>query len=145
MADALYWLYSLKSIKLAVLRCWVAQAAGTTSFFSDCPLSQPLFEASFDFRVQLAGRMCVPCVLSWGCSLSRLPGEWSGLRCGPFCLISLPQTRLGLLPPIIESRNHRIVGVGRDLCGSSSPTLLPKQGHLQQAAQDPVQAALEYL
>jgi len=26
-----------------------------------------------------------------------------------------------------ESQNHRIVGVGRDLCGSSSPTLLPKQ------------------
>jgi len=26
--------------------------------------------------------------------------------------------------------------VGRDLCGSSSPTLLPKQGHLQQAAQN---------
>jgi len=25
-------------------------------------------------------------------------------------------------------------GVGRDLCGSSSPTPLPKQGHLQQAA-----------
>ena len=34
-----------------------------------------------------------------------------------------------------ESQNHRMVGVGRDLCGSSSPTLLPKQGHLQQAAQ----------
>jgi len=32
-----------------------------------------------------------------------------------------------------ESQNHRIVGVGRDLCGSSSPTLPPKQGHLQQA------------
>jgi len=31
-------------------------------------------------------------------------------------------------------------GVGRDLCGSSSPTPLPKQGHLQQAAQDLVQA-----
>jgi len=31
-----------------------------------------------------------------------------------------------------------MVGVGRDLCGSSSPTLLPKQGHLQQAAQDPL-------
>jgi len=44
-----------------------------------------------------------------------------------------------------ESQNHRIVGVGRDLCGSSSPTLLPKQGYLQQAAQDPVQAGLEYL
>ena len=38
-----------------------------------------------------------------------------------------------------------MVGVGKDLCGSSSPTLLPKQGHLQQAAQDRVQAGLEYL
>ena len=46
---------------------------------------------------------------------------------------------------IAESQNHRIVGLGRDLCGSSSPTLLPKQGHLQQAAQDLVQAGLEYL
>ena len=35
--------------------------------------------------------------------------------------------------------------VGRDLWGSSSPTSLPKQGHLQQAAQDLVQAGLEYL
>ena len=42
-------------------------------------------------------------------------------------------------------QNHRMVGVGRDLCGSSSPTLLPKQGHLQQAAQDLVQAGLLYL
>ena len=41
--------------------------------------------------------------------------------------------------------SHRMVGVGRDLCGSSSPTLLPKQGRLQQAAQDLVQAGLEYL
>ena len=32
---------------------------------------------------------------------------------------------------ITESQNHRMVRVGRDLCGSSSPTLLPKQGHLQ--------------
>jgi len=38
-----------------------------------------------------------------------------------------------------------MVGVGRDLCGSSSPTPLLKQGHLQQAAQDLVQAGLEYL
>jgi len=38
-----------------------------------------------------------------------------------------------------------MVGVGRNLCGSSSPTPLPKQGHLQQAAQDLVQAGLEYL
>jgi len=36
-------------------------------------------------------------------------------------------------------------GVGRDLCGSSKPTPPPKQGHLQQAAQDLVQAGLEYL
>ena len=46
---------------------------------------------------------------------------------------------------ITESQNHRMVGVGRDLCGSSSPPPLPKQGHLQQAAQDLVQAGLEYL
>jgi len=38
-----------------------------------------------------------------------------------------------------------MVGVGRDLCGSSSPTPLPKQGHLQQAAEDLLQAGLEYL
>ena len=38
-----------------------------------------------------------------------------------------------------------MVGVGRDLCGSSSPIPLPKQGHLQQAAQDCVQAGFEYL
>jgi len=30
-------------------------------------------------------------------------------------------------PP--QPQNHRMVGVGRDLWGSSSPTLLPKQGH----------------
>jgi len=38
-----------------------------------------------------------------------------------------------------------MVGVGRDLRGSSSPTPLPKQGHLQQAAQDLVQVGFEYL
>ena len=41
-------------------------------------------------------------------------------------------------------QNHRMLGVGRGLCGSSSPPPLPKQGHLQQAAQDLVQAGLEY-
>jgi len=35
--------------------------------------------------------------------------------------------------------------VGSDRCGSSSPTPLPKQGHLEQAAQDLVQAGFEYL
>jgi len=37
-----------------------------------------------------------------------------------------------------------MVGVGRDLCGSSSPSPLPKQGCLQQAAQDLVQAGTIY-
>ena len=44
-----------------------------------------------------------------------------------------------------ESQNHRMLGAGRDLCGSSSPTPLRKQGHLQQAAQGLVQVGLEYL
>jgi len=38
-----------------------------------------------------------------------------------------------------------MVGVGRDLCASSSPILLLKQSHLQQAAQDLFQVGLEYL
>jgi len=38
-----------------------------------------------------------------------------------------------------------MLGIGRDLCGSSSSTLLPKQGQIQQAAQNLVQAGLEYL
>ena len=44
-----------------------------------------------------------------------------------------------------ENVYHRMLGVGRDLCGSSSPPPLPKQGQLQQAAQDLVQAGFEYL
>jgi len=44
-----------------------------------------------------------------------------------------------------KSQNHRMFGVGRDLCGSPSPTLLPKLGHPEQAAQDLVQVGLEYL
>jgi len=38
-----------------------------------------------------------------------------------------------------------MVVAGRDLWRSSSPNPLPKQGHLQQAAQDLVQAGFEYL
>ena len=38
-----------------------------------------------------------------------------------------------------------MVGVGRDLWGSSGPIPLPKQGHLQQAAQDLVQVGFEDL
>jgi len=47
-----------------------------------------------------------------------------------------------LAPPELNSQNHRMVGVGRDPCGSSSSTPLPKQGHLQQAAQDVAQVSL---
>ena len=36
-------------------------------------------------------------------------------------------------------------GVGRELCGSSSPIPLPKQGHLEQVTQDLVRAGFEYL
>jgi len=41
--------------------------------------------------------------------------------------------------------DHRMSGVERDLCGSPSPTPVPKQGHPEQAAQDLVQEGLEYL
>jgi len=42
------------------------------------------------------------------------------------------------------SQNHRMAGVGRHLWGSPSPIPLPKQGHLEQAAQDHVQEGFEY-
>jgi len=38
-----------------------------------------------------------------------------------------------------------MVGVGRDLWGSSNPILLPKRGHLNQVAEDLVQEGFEYL
>jgi len=36
-----------------------------------------------------------------------------------------------------------MVGIGRDLCGSSGQMPLSKQGHLEQAAQDLVQAGFD--
>ena len=38
-----------------------------------------------------------------------------------------------------------MLGVGRDLCGSSSPPPLPKKVHPEHAAQDLVQVGHEYL
>ena len=38
-----------------------------------------------------------------------------------------------------------MLGIGRELCGLSSPTPLPKESHPEQAAQDCVQAGREYL
>ena len=46
---------------------------------------------------------------------------------------------------MVTSQNHRIIGIRRDLCRSSSSTSLLKQVHLDQAAQDIVQAGFEYL
>ena len=50
-------------------------------------------------------------------------------------------------PPhrITESQNYTMVGSGTDLRGSSCPTPLPKQGQLEQAAQDSIQVGFEYL
>ena len=64
-------------------------------------------------------------------SISGGNEDVSGFGCFPF--------------DILGTQNHSMVGVGRNLHGSPSPTLLPKQGHLQQAAQDLVQVGLEYL
>jgi len=69
----------------------------------------------------------VTCILSWGCALSNIRQHTSQNH------------------RITESQNHRMVGVERDLCGSSSSTPLPKQGHLEQAERVLVQAGLEYL
>jgi len=43
------------------------------------------------------------------------------------------------------SQNHRTVRAGRDLWRSSGPAPLPKQGHLEQAAQGLAQAGFAYL
>ena len=69
----------------------------------------------------------------------------SSLPCNYKIHLQLFSTLIQTPPGVTESQNHRMFRVGRDLCGSSSPTLLPKQGHLQQAAEDFVQAGLQYL
>jgi len=73
-----------------------------------------------------------------------VPGHcWSSL------LLSEKLHKLALPPEEIVTcpvpQNHSTAGVDRDLCGSPSPTPLPKQGHPEQAAQDRVQVGLEYL
>ena len=44
----------------------------------------------------------------------------------------------------ITSQNHRMPRIGENLWRSSSPTTLLKLGHLEQVAQDHIQAGLEY-
>ena len=51
-------------------------------------------------------------------------------------------------PPIhgiTESQNHRRVRVGSDLWRTCSPTPLLKQGHLENVAEDLIQAGFEHL
>jgi len=48
------------------------------------------------------------------------------------CSAPRPSPQAGPLPRrqlLTESQNHSMFRVGRDLCGSLSPTPLPKQGH----------------
>jgi len=46
---------------------------------------------------------------------------------------------------LLTFTEYRVVGIRRELRRSSSPTPLPKQVHIEQAAQDPVQASFEYI
>jgi len=78
-----------------------------------------------------------------GPCLLRRGGAPAPGRSGSSCLPLPPLSALAECPT--ESQNHRMFRIGRDLWGSSIPTPLPKQGHLQQAAQDLVQVGLEYL
>ena len=85
----------------------------------------------------------LPC--SPQCPTSALPSAPSLLTSAP-CLVTSASVFISCLSPFHahlgaclqlfsqhlpsspQSQNHRMVGIGRDLCGSSSPTLLPKQG-----------------
>jgi len=49
--------------------------------------------------------------------------------------VHLGHCQVHIFNAFTESQNHRMAGIGRDLWGSSSPTPLPKQIHLEQAAQ----------
>jgi len=58
-------------------------------------------------------------------------GLWQETRCtyipGSRIMRHVGHSATTPLAGMRSSQNHRMVGVGRDLCGSSSPTLLPKQ------------------
>ena len=84
-----------------------------------------------------------PCLPSSSAASHPLPLAvlLSGRRA--FCSESALVKGLSVLTE--ESQNHRMFRVGRDLCGSPSPTPLPKQGHPEQAAEDRVQMGLGYL
>ena len=60
-------------------------------------------------------------------------------------MAQVPKVTELALDRITELHSHRMVGVGRDLWGSSSSTPLLKQVDLQQAAQDHIQKGFELL
>jgi len=71
---------------------------------------------------------------SWNCSVpthvcTTVWGKSS--RFGSGCVKFLTWHSWSLIHFLIKSQNHRMFRVGGDHCGPSSPTLLPKQGHLQ--------------
>jgi len=76
---------------------------------------------------------------AWVCVLILKPGG------PPHSSVYLSQGEFAKSTSPYRTQNHRMLGAGRDLCGSSSPMPMPKQGHLQQAAQQVVQAGLEYV
>ena len=94
-----------------------------------------LFPASFVLKKKKQSQLGSQLISLNACPASvQINDIWGFLLAalGLFCRGEARVTVMVTLKRHIESQNHRIVGVGRDLCGSSSPTLLPKQGHLQQ-------------
>jgi len=68
---------------------------------------------------------------SWQCSPSFQEGKegrpWYLQACPSHFSAVIAHSQHGFREgKVTESQNHRMVGVGRDLCGSSSPTLLLK-------------------
>ena len=128
----------------ATLACWGFFWTSEHHFFEQTAIFRPTSEIfPLNYSNDKAFKQEAACLTA--------SGEPSELRTGlrpslhtAYCLCPTHWCSLASVQ-FTESQNHRIVGVGRDLCGSSSPSLLPKQGHLQQAAQDLVQAGLEYL
>ena len=122
---------------------WPAARKKSTVSPVETELSRRLLPGAVGAEQPSPRRSACPCSPASGLFTQGLASKW---RC------SLPFTALGatcwggfVAHTPTESQNHRIVEVGRDLCGSPSPTPLLKQGHLQQAAQDRVQVGLEYL
>lgn len=97
MAAALYWSYSLKSIISAMFICWVAQAAGITSFFPVHPLPHLLFEAPLPSGYSLLeGCACRVCCSRAASSLCFLV---SASACAGVLLAASPHAGLALAAP----------------------------------------------